>query len=115
MAYFAKLDETNKVIAVVKVANAALDPENEDISGIEFLTTTFGHTMWKQTSYNNNMRKQYAGQGYTYDPVADVFVCPSPYPSWILDDNHDWQAPTPMPETGNYWWNETTQLWVEQA
>ena len=65
----------------------------------------------KRTSYNDNIRKQYAGIGYTYDAAADVFIAPQPYPSWILDDNNDWQPPTPKPE-GNYYWNETELEWV---
>ena len=65
----------------------------------------------KRTSYNNNIRKQYAGIGYTYDAAADVFIAPQPFPSWILDDNNDWQPPTPKPE-GNYYWNETELEWV---
>ena len=72
----------------------------------------FGHTNWVQTSYNNNIRKQFAGVGFTYDDVNDIFVAPQPYPSWSLDDNSDWQAPTPMPEDDNmYSWNEDTQSW----
>ena len=67
----------------------------------------------KRTSYNatNGYRKQYAGIGYTYDNVADVFVAPQPYPSWTLDSNHDWQPPTPKPE-GDYSWNEAELAWV---
>jgi hypothetical protein len=65
-----------------------------------------------QTSYNHNIRKQFAAAGYTYDSDSDVFVAPQPYPSWSLDDNFDWQPPTPMPEDDNlYNWNEETQDW----
>ena len=67
----------------------------------------------KRTSYNNNIRKQYASIGYTYDSVADVFVAPQPYPSWTLDSNHDWQPPTPKPE-GDYSWNETELEWIKK-
>jgi len=59
------------------------------------------------------MRKQYAGIGYDYDPIADVFVAPQPYPSWTLDENHDWQPPTPMPTDGErYSWDEEELEWV---
>ena len=68
---------------------------------------------WVQTSYNHNFRKQFAGTGYTYDKVNDVFVQPQPYPSWTLDSNHDWQPPIPEPEEGLYHWNEETQAWDE--
>ncbi len=66
----------------------------------------------KRTSYNHNIRKQYAGVGFTYDADADVFIAPQPYPSWTLDTNYDWQPPTPMPE-GVWWWNESEQSWVD--
>jgi hypothetical protein len=68
----------------------------------------------KRTSYNNNIRKQFAGIGYTYDAVADVFISPSPYPSWVLDENYDWQAPIAYPADGKFYsWDETNQVWVE--
>jgi len=66
----------------------------------------------KRTSYNGNIRKQYAGIGYKYDADADVFVAPQPFASWTLDSNHDWQPPTPKPE-GNYAWFEPNQVWIE--
>ena len=68
-----------------------------------------------RTSYNGNIRKQYAGIGYTYDPVNDVFIAPQPYGSWTLDENFDWQPPTPMPvEEGKVFaWFEPNQQWIE--
>ena len=69
-----------------------------------------------RTSYNHNIRKQYAGVGDTYDSDADVFVRPQPFLSWSLDSNHDWQAPVPMPTDGRiYAWNETEQDWQVHA
>jgi len=65
----------------------------------------------KRTSYNGNIRKEYATLGGTYNPTADVFVAPQPYPSWTLDENHDWQPPTPRPE-GQYYWKESILEWV---
>lgn len=119
MAHFAKLDENNLVIEVHCVANEALDSQNEEASGIAFLTEwSGGYVNWKQTSYNGNTRKQYAGIGYTYDAVNDVFIAPQPYPSWSLDENFDWQPPIPYP-TDNLGhqkhciWNETNQKWDE--
>jgi hypothetical protein len=114
MAHFAELDENNTVLQVIVVHNnELLDGEIEsEAKGVEFCSTLFGHTNWVQTSYNNSMRKQFAAAGYTYDSDSDVFVAPQPYPSWSLDDNFDWQAPTPMPEDDNlYNWNEETQNW----
>jgi hypothetical protein len=114
MAHFVKLDDNNIVLEVNVVANAALDSNNEEASGIAFLTEwSGGYSNWKQTSYNNNIRKQYPGIGYSYDPVADVFIAPQPYPSWSLDENYDWQAPTPMPTEGRWYWDEATLSWVE--
>jgi hypothetical protein len=113
MAHFAKLDENNLVLAVHCVNNNALDLENEEISGIKFLTALHNYSLWKQTSYNGNIRKQYAGIGFTYDAVNDVFISPQPYPSWSLNENFDWQAPTPMPTEGFWLWDEATLSWLE--
>jgi len=109
MAHYAFLDENNIVTQVITGRN-----ETEIIEGISDWEMYYGqlhNQVCKRTSYNGNIRKQYAGIGYTYDPVADVFVTPQPYPSWTLDENHDWQAPTPKPE-GMYIWDEETQGWV---
>ena len=115
MAHFAELDENNTVLQVIVVHNNELldtSGNESEAKGVEFCSTLFGHTNWVQTSYNHNIRKQFAGTGYTYDSDSDVFVAPQPYPSWSLDDNFDWQAPTPMPEDDNlYNWNEETQNW----
>jgi hypothetical protein len=113
MAHFAKLDENNIVTAVHVVNNDVLDSVNEEASGVAFLTDwSGGYTNWKQTSYNHKNRKQYAGIGYSYDPLADVFIAPQPYPSWTLNNNFDWQAPTPKPE-GLFTWDELTLSWIE--
>lgn len=115
MAHFAELDENNVVKQVIVVHNnELLDDEGQEneAKGVEFCSTLFGHTNWVQTSYNDSVRKQFAGVGFTYDDVNDIFVAPQPYPSWSLDDNSDWQPPTPMPEDDNmYSWNEDTQSW----
>jgi hypothetical protein len=114
MAHFVKLNDENIVISCVVINNNAIDADNEEASGIVFLNTLYGiEENWKQTSYNSNIRKQYAGIGYTYDPVADVFIAPQPYPSWLLDENFDWQAPTPMPTEGLWHWDEETLGWVK--
>ncbi len=117
MAHFAELDENNIVQQVIVVHNNEVeDDEGNEVEqkGIDFCETLLGHSRWIQTSYNNNMRKQFAGIGFTYDSDNDVFISPQPYPSWSLDDNFDWQAPTPMPEDDKkYSWNEETQSWDE--
>jgi len=114
MAHFAELDNSNTVLRVTVVHNNELLVNGVEVEqvGIDFCHNLLGGT-WIQTSYNNNIRKQYAGIGYKYDSVADVFIVPKPYPSWTLDENHDWQPPTPRPEDGMWSWNEETLSWVE--
>lgn len=114
MAHFAKLDENNIVIGVVVVNNDVLELENEEQSGINFLNNLYGsEANWKQTSYNNNFRKNYAGIGYKYDLSLDAFIPPKPYNSWILDEETcTWQPPIPYPTDGLiYIWNEDSQSW----
>jgi hypothetical protein len=114
MAHFAKLDDNNIVLEVHVVNNEVLDSNNEETSGIEFLTEwSSGYSNWKQTSYNGSMRKQYCGVGFYYDAVNDVFIAPQPYLSWSLDNNFDWQPPTPMPTEGRWYWNEDNLSWTE--
>jgi hypothetical protein len=118
MAHFAQLDENNLVTQVIVVANdeLLLDGVENETKGIMFCKSLLGDdTRWVQTSYNGNIRKNYAGIGYTYDPVADHFFAPQPYPSWTLDSDAKWQAPTPMPvEEGKFFtWDEPTLSWVE--
>jgi len=108
MAHFAELEENNIVTRVLVVSN---DLEHR---GADFLANDLGlGGNWIQTSYNNNIRKQYAGIGYSYDPVADVFIAPQPYPSWSLDADHNWQPPTPMPTEGMWYWSEPEQAWID--
>jgi len=119
MAHFAKLDDASLVMEVIVVSNETLNnlpfPESEPV-GVAFLTEwSGGYTNWKQTSYNASFRKNYAGIGFTYDPILDAFIAPKPYPSWLLNTNTcQWQAPTPYPSDGNvYTWDEATQSWVK--
>jgi len=120
MAHFAKLDENNVVIEVNVVANEVVNnlpfPDSEPL-GIAFLTEwSGGYSNWKQTSYNKNFRGNYAGIGMIYRSDIDVFVNSQPFPSWVLDSNALWQAPTPYPNDGKlYGWNEATQSWVEDT
>lgn len=118
MAYFAQLDPSFVVTEVISVNNNTIDnlpfPESEPV-GVAFLQSLFGSTtVWKQTSYNANFRKNYAGIGYTYDPVLDAFIAPQPYPSWLLNTTTcQWQAPVPYPDDGKtYIWDEATLSWV---
>jgi hypothetical protein len=118
MAHFAQLDDNNVVTQVIVVANEELllDGVENETKGIIFCKSLLGEdTRWVQTSYNGTIRKNYAGIGYTYDPVADHFFAPQPYPSWTLNADAEWQAPTPKPvEEGKFFtWDESTLSWVE--
>ena len=119
MAHFAQLDENNIVTQVIVVHNNELLDENgveNESKGVAFCKSLYGwNTNWVQTSYNGNIRKNYAGIGYTYDPGRDAFISPQPFPSWVLnEDNCQWQAPTPTPTDGKlYRWDEATLSWVE--
>lgn len=120
MAHFAELDKDNVVLRVIVVHNNdCLDESGNESEavGIAFCQSLFGGN-WKQTSYNANFRKNYAGAGFTYDPVRDAFIRPQTFPSWTLDENCNWQPPTPMPDDGKmYYWDEPTVSWkvMEEA
>ena len=119
MAHFAQIDK-NIVLRVVVVDNNNAQTEEH---GVLFLKNLYGeNTEWKQTSYNGNIRKNYAGVGYTYNESIDAFVAPKPYTSWVLDEeNGVYTAPTPMPtdadqEAGEYYrWDEETTAWVKET
>jgi len=119
MSHFAQLDKTNNVINVHVVSNDVLIDSNgieQEQLGIIFLTQFNGGVGWyKQTSYNGNFRKNYAGVGFTYDSVRDAFIPPQPYPSWTLvEDTCLWEAPVAMPTDDKmYKWDEDTTSWVE--
>ena len=119
MAHFAKLGKGNIVEQVVVVSN---DIATSEQAGMDFLNNLYeSRDVWKQTSYNNNFRKNYAGVGYTYDQVRDAFIPPKPtFNSWILNETTcQWEAPVAKPEltqeqidNNNYYsWNEETQQW----
>ena len=116
MASFAKIGLNNKVIAVVSVNNEVLKDSNgieQEQLGIDFLTNIYGWAIWKQTSYNGNFRKNYAGIGYTYDEERDAFIPKKPYNSWVLNEQTcQWNSPVAYPTDGKrYNWNETNLTW----
>ena len=116
MAHFAKLTNNNIVLEVHVVSNTVLDLNNEETSGIEFLTEwSGGYTNWKQTSYNGSFRKNYAGVGYFYDEVLDAFIPIKPFISWVLNEETcQWNAPVDHPNDGKmYIWNEDNISWDE--
>jgi hypothetical protein len=116
MAHFAQLNNHDIVITVNVVNNSDIDdlpfPESEPV-GILYLQNLYGpETVWKQTSYNGNFRKHYAGVEYTYDAQLDAFIPPQPFPSWVLNtETCLWESPTPYPSDGVHIWNEQTLSW----
>jgi len=116
MAHFAEIGLNNTVLRVIVVHNNELLDEagvEQEAKGAEFCRSLFGGT-WVQTSYNGNMRKNFAGMGYTYDSQRDAFIPPKPYASWALDEGTcRWQASVPMPTDGVYRWDEDSLSWVE--
>ena len=122
MAHYAFINSENivvKVIVGVDETETQMDNGVEVGGSAEAWEAFYAAQPWhegltcKRTSYNNNIRKQYAGIGFTYNSSADVFVAPQPFPSWTLDSNHDWQAPVARPSEGMWSWNEETLAWVE--
>ena len=90
MASFAKIGLNSKVIEVLSVHNDVLkdaDGAEQEVLGVDFLTKLLGWSIWKQTSYNNNIRKNYAGIGYSYDEERDAFIPPKPNPSSVLNED----------------------------
>ena len=117
MAHFAKLDENNIVLAVHVVNNDVITVNGveSEQAGIDFLTNLHGHSNWKQTSYSNSIRKNYAGVGYTYDASRNAFIPIKPYTSWTLDETTcRWEAPITVPSLDKrYNWDEESQSWIE--
>ena len=125
MAHFAELNNSNEVLRVIVISNDDVEANGGELSSEAetFVASIVPHsedgTAWKQTSYNNNFRKQYAGIGYTYDASKNKFISPQPYPSWSLDSNDDWEAPVTHPtiteidsEPVIIYWDEDNQKWL---
>ena len=128
MAHFAELNSSNEVLRVIVISNDDVEANGGELSSEAetFVASIVPHsengTAWKQTSYNSNFRKQYAGIGYTYDASKDKFISPQPYPSWSLDSNDDWQAPVTYPtiteinsEPVLISWDEDNQKWLGET
>ena len=111
MAHFAKLGKGNIIKTIEVVSN---DIATTEQAGVDFLNNLYNsRDVWVQTSYNGNIRKNYAGVGYSYDQTRDAFIAPKPFNSWILnEDTCRWEAPIALPDTENrYNWNEETKQW----
>jgi hypothetical protein len=113
MAHYAFLDENNIVTQVITGRD-----EWEVINGITDWEQAYSEVkgqVCKRTSYNGNIRYNYAGIGYTYDPIDDAFIAPQPYPSWILNELKQWEAPILYPNDNKmYNWDESIGNWVER-
>jgi len=139
MAHFAEIrKDNNEVIRVIVVSNNDVNAHGGDLSveaeqwvssfhpNDQYLKEykewkTYPETYWKQTSYNNNFRKNYAGVDYTYDSVNDVFISSKPYSNWTLNSNFIWESPVKEPNTKIYdsnttiyviAWKESTSQWI---
>ena len=118
MAHFAKLGIGNIVETVISINNAVITDANgieQEQLGNDFINKLYNtRDVWKQTSYNGNIRKNYAGVGYQYDQTRDAFIPPKPFNSWILNEETClWEAPVAYPTDGQrYIWDETTTNWV---
>jgi len=121
MAHFAELDSNNVVKRVVVVGNdvetaaGPLGTNDMHVDGETWCVNFFKGGNWKQTSYNNNFRKQYCGKGYTFDSAKNKFISPQPFDSWALDENDDWQSPVTFPTDTtdkNIRWDEDNQKWT---
>ena len=111
MAYFAKLGAGNIILTVEAVSN---DIATTEQAGIDFLNNLYNsRDVWKQTSYNGNIRKNFAGVGYSYDQTRDAFISKKPFNSWILnEDTCLWESSVVKPDDGQkYSWNEETKQW----
>jgi len=131
MAHFAELIEKTDptgftsdkhwvVERVIVVDNAHVESD-EHVSGENWCSTFFGGGNWKQTSYNNNFRKRYAGTGNIYDAAKNKFLSQQPYASWSLGASDDWEAPITYPTIRDYGdplkpyhilWDEEGQKWT---
>ena len=125
MAHFAELNSSNEVLRVVVISNDDVNANGGDqhADAETFVASIVPHstggTAWKQTSYNHNFRKQYAGIGMNYDASKDKFILPQPYTSWSLDSNDDWQPPVTYPNVIEIdsdfvliFWDEDNQKWT---
>jgi hypothetical protein len=116
MAYFAELDQNNTVIQTWLLDSAEIlnsQGQEDEAIGEQLLKSRFGGHRFLQCSYTGRIRKNYPGEGYTYDAARDAFIPPKPFDSWTLnEDTCQWRAPSPYPADGHYNWNEQQQQWV---
>lgn len=122
MAHYARVNSDNIVTYVTPIPNEMITDKN----GVEHEEWAYKHLYetipdslgdrWIQTSYNHNIRKNYAGLGYTWNETLDAFIPPQPFPSWVLNEETcNWEAPIPTPESMDngpkYTWDEEVGNW----
>jgi hypothetical protein len=122
MAYYAFINDANVVVKVISGVDENIiqvDADGNSIGGSTQAWEDFyasqpqnAGLVCKRTSFNNKIRKQFAGIGSIYDAENDIFLSPQPYPSWIKDENHDWQPPVAKPNDGFYIWDESNLEWI---
>lgn len=118
MAHFAEVDDEGTVLRVVVISNSDIlnsDGTESEQMGIEVCRSIFGsNTNWVQTSYSHSFRRKFASVGDKYLADQDIFFDPNPpFSSWVLNDNYDWVAPSPVPDdSGLYSWDESAGEWV---
>jgi hypothetical protein len=116
MAHFAKIGLNNKVLEVVTINNIdCMTPQGVEYEaiGVAYLQKLTGHSTWVQTSFNNRIRKNFAGIDYTFNFDLDAFIPPKPYASWTLNSTTcQWEPPVPLPlEENMYFWDENLKEW----
>jgi hypothetical protein len=112
LAHYAFLDENNIVTEVITGRN-----ETEVVDGISDWEAYYGDFRGQtcvRTSYNGNIRKNFAGIGFTYDAERDAFIPPKVFDSWVLDEETcRWVAPIDYPTDGLiYDWDEEAKDWT---
>tara|TARA_R110002012_G_scaffold66927_3_gene174710 strand:- start:841 stop:1215 length:375 start_codon:yes stop_codon:yes gene_type:complete len=122
MAHYAQVN-SDKVVVQVLVMDNDMETKDGEAACIAWLKDKVHSDDWVKTSYNNKIRKQFAGIGYTYDSTKDKFISPQPFASWALDSNDNWQAPVALPSDASddkrYSWDEdvyqadNSKGWVE--
>lgn len=117
MAHWAEVDENNKVVRVIVTSN------DEPDQGYQWLIDNL-NGRWIQCSYNTYkgvhalggipLRWTYPGSGSAYIEDLDIFIDPSPYPSWIIDkENKSWKSSIEKPDSGLWYWSESSMQWKE--
>ena len=119
MAHYAQIN-SDKVVVQVLVMDNDMETNDGEAACIAWLKDKVHADDWVKTSYNNKIRKQFAGVGYSYDSTKDKFISPKPFASWALDSDDDWQPPITMPDDDKkYSWDEdayqadNSKGWVE--